>query len=64
MNKLQEMLSNSLQVLGMDKQGCIAILLMLKTEEKQIQIIEWLAHNMKATPDQMIEQAIKIYEEN
>ena len=28
-----------------------------------MKMMDWLAHNMNATPDQMVNQAIKIYEE-
>ena len=50
-----------LMTLKLEDSTCIAILQMLKKENQQIEMIEWLAKNRKSSADKILNQALEIY---
>ena len=63
MTKTQEILMDCLMTLKVEDSTCIAILQILKKENQQIEMIEWLAKNRKSSADKILNQAIEIYKE-
>ena len=68
--EIQKALIGSLQMLNLEKEGIIGVFLMLKTEEQQLEMLQWIHPFLRKDPDQhptqneIMEKALEIYQKD
>lgn len=60
LTQTQQDLITCLKAFGVEKDGVIAVMLMLRTEDQHRKMLYYLADNRKATAPDIIEQAVMI----